>query len=253
MMNQPGVFRTVTQHQQKLGVRERTSNIYLVLFNGPAVVLFDFSLNFNRVFLFILPFRNMADPENVDVVDRPVIHKAISFPMRTTQSRAHVGFANHDVNYAHFAGRLGGNQLFTLTTDDPQYEQTKERIPDAVVASSWREIIDLGAFKERRLWEMAVIEGIGVSTQVFCSGIVGQALVSYATVLSTGPLVPVSLAAVVQFLMISLFTFALGPVTGAHLNPLITMATFVVRLSSFARTVLYVIFQCVCVYVLHIN
>lgn len=177
---------------------------------------------------------------------------ATSTPARRTvsnptySSHPHSDHASTDVNYSHFAGRLGGNQLFILTSQDPQYEQTKERIPDAVAASSWREILDLRAFKERRLWEMATIEGIGVALIVWSSGLVGQALIPYGAILTSGPLAPISLAAVVQFITISLFTFGLGPVTGAHLNPLITMATFVARLSSLARTVLYVVFQCVC-------
>jgi hypothetical protein len=189
-----------------------------------------------------VPYPKMADPEKIGVPAPPIIRKATSRLVHSSSYHQHV----EDVNYSHFAGRLGGNQLFTLTSEDPQYEQTKGRLPDAVVSSSWRDIMDLRAFRERRLWEMAIIEGIGVALQVWSSGIVGQALVSYATVLTTGPLVPISLAALVQFLTISLFTFGLGPVTGAHLNPLITMATFVVRLSSFARMVLYVVFQCVC-------
>jgi hypothetical protein len=184
----------------------------------------------------------MADPEKLEDLRRPAMRKAASHPIHGAQ---HSEYPMHNVNYSHFVGRLGGNQLFTLTSDDPQYEQTKERVPDAVATSSWSEIMDLRAFKERRLWEMAIIEGIGVALQVWCSGIIGRALISYGPVLTTGPLVPVSLAALVQFLMISLFTFGLGPVTGAHLNPLITLATFVVRLSSLARTTLYVVFQCV--------
>lgn len=46
-----------------------------------------------------------------------------------------------------------------------------------------------------------------------------------------------------NFLTLTLFTFAFGPVSGAHLNPLITLGTFVVRLSTLARTILYVAFQ----------
>lgn len=46
-----------------------------------------------------------------------------------------------------------------------------------------------------------------------------------------------------NFLILSLFTFAFGVVSGAHLNPTITCATFLVRLSSLPRAVLYVCFQ----------
>lgn len=195
----------------------------------------------------------MSDPEMQKIPEPeqppPRFRKGMSNPepTRGTLSRNDtLDFSRHDVNYSHFAGRLGGNQLFTLATDGPDYEETKERLPDAVAAPSWREIMDLRAFRERRLWKMAIIEGMGVCMQVWSSATLGRALVLLAPAFSSGPLVPISVACVVQFISISIFTFALGPVTGAHLNPLITMATFVVKLSSFARTVLYVAFQCVC-------
>jgi hypothetical protein len=130
----------------------------------------------------------------------------------------HLESGQQNVNYSHFAGRIGGNQLFTITSDSPEYEETKERVPDAIVAPTWREIMDLRAFKERRLWEMAMIEGLGVCLQVWSSGSYGRAIVPLGASLSTGPLVPICIACVVQFITITLFTFALGPVTGAHLN-----------------------------------
>jgi glycerol uptake facilitator-like aquaporin len=44
-------------------------------------------------------------------------------------------------------------------------------------------------------------------------------------------------------ILLSLFIFAAGPVSGGHLNPTITIATFLSRLSTFPRAVLYVAFQ----------
>ena len=54
-----------------------------------------------------------------------------------------------------------------------------------------------------------------------------------------GPLV----GAVINFLLLTLFTISFGAVTGAHLNPTITIATFCARLCSLPRLVLYVAFQ----------
>ena len=54
-----------------------------------------------------------------------------------------------------------------------------------------------------------------------------------------GPLV----GGVLNFLYLTIFTFCFGAVSGAHLNPTITIATFFARLCSFPRAVLYVGFQ----------
>ena len=54
-----------------------------------------------------------------------------------------------------------------------------------------------------------------------------------------GPLV----GALSNFLFLTLFTIAFGAVTGAHLNPTITIATFCARLCSLPRLVIYVGFQ----------
>lgn len=54
-----------------------------------------------------------------------------------------------------------------------------------------------------------------------------------------GPLV----ASILNFVYLTLFTFCFGAVTGAHLNPMITIATFFARLCSLPRAVMYVNFQ----------
>lgn len=49
--------------------------------------------------------------------------------------------------------------------------------------------------------------------------------------------------AISNFLFLTLFIFTFGAVSGAHLNPLITIGTLFARLCSFPRAVLYVSFQ----------
>lgn len=46
-----------------------------------------------------------------------------------------------------------------------------------------------------------------------------------------------------NFLILTLFTFAFGVASGAHLNPTITLGTFAARLCTLPRAVLYVSFQ----------
>ena len=54
-----------------------------------------------------------------------------------------------------------------------------------------------------------------------------------------GPLI----GGIFNFVLLTILIFVFGTVSGAHLNPTITIATFCARLTSFPRTVLYVAFQ----------
>ena len=54
-----------------------------------------------------------------------------------------------------------------------------------------------------------------------------------------GPLI----GGILNFFYLTLFTFCFGAVSGAHFNPTITFGTFIARLCSFPRAVLYIGFQ----------
>lgn len=60
-----------------------------------------------------------------------------------------------------------------------------------------------------------------------------------------GVVLPVGIGALFQLFIVTLFIFRLGPVTGAHLTPLLTFATFLAKLTSLPRMILYIISQCV--------
>ena len=44
-------------------------------------------------------------------------------------------------------------------------------------------------------------------------------------------------------IILALFIYTTAPISGGHLNPLVTIATFLGRLATFPRMVLYVVFQ----------
>jgi glycerol uptake facilitator-like aquaporin len=52
-----------------------------------------------------------------------------------------------------------------------------------------------------------------------------------------------SAGVVISAIILTVFILGFGPVTGGHLNPFITIATFFVRLTSMPRAVLYLSFQ----------
>ena len=143
-----------------------------------------------------------------------------------------------------FAGRLGGNQRFAVSSSDPDYSEIVAKEPDAGRESSWKALLDLRGFYDPDLWRLAIIEGIGTMLQTFISGLLAAGLVPTATETSVGPVFTVSLAALVNIFLITLFIYTAGPITGAHFNPLITMGTFFTKLSSLPRTVLYILLQC---------
>lgn len=162
-----------------------------------------------------------------------------------THQRGRSGSAATQINERPFAGRIGGNQIFTAATSDPSYEKITKTVPDAIGDPTWAAILDPRGFRELFLWKTAVIEGVGMCLQVYISGLFSVGIIPSVTETSVGPIFPVTYAALVSFLVVSLFIFAAGPLTGAHFNPLITFGTFFTKLSSLPRTVLYVLFQCI--------
>lgn len=158
---------------------------------------------------------------------------------RTSSQVRRRGAAADTVKTVNFAGRLGGNQQFTVP--DPSESTTA----DAIRNARWSTLLDPTEFKSVTLWKSAIIEGIATCLQTYLGSMLIIGLLPTADATSLGPVTPVAFAGVIQIFLIALFVYAAGPVTGGHLNPLITLGTFFAGLSSLPRTVLYVSFQCV--------
>lgn len=152
----------------------------------------------------------------------------------------------HDPDFVSrpFAGRIGGNQQFTVSPEDAQFDEITAEVPDAVANFSWKSSLDLRGFRDTELWKQAIIEGIGTSLQIYISGLYSLGLSSALTETSLGPIVPAALGSMANTVLIALFIYVGGPVSGGHFNPFITMSTFFARLSTLPRTILYILFQC---------
>ncbi|OCL01642.1 MIP transporter [Glonium stellatum] len=159
----------------------------------------------------------------------------------------HHSHERHDPSFVSrpFAGRIGGNQQFTISPEDTQYEKISAKIPDAAANLHWKSSLDLRGFRDVELWKQATIEGVGTSLQIYISGLYSLGLFSALNETSLGPIVPAALGSMTNVILIALFIFAGGPVSGGHFNPFITMSTFFARLSTLPRTTLYIIFQCI--------
>ena len=148
-----------------------------------------------------------------------------------------------NINNHPFVGRIGGNQLYAVAQNDPEYENLRRTNPDAVQSPNWSAILSLRPFTDIHLWRNACLEGVALCLWVFIAGLVAHGTADLSDATPLGPVLPVAIAAIMQFCIISLFIFSLGPVTGAHLTPLITFATFLTKLTSLPRMVLYITFQ----------
>lgn len=149
-----------------------------------------------------------------------------------------------------FAGRLGGNQEFILDPKNLDNESALKRIPDASPFISVRETFDMKGFLEPELWKAAAGEFLGTILLVWITVFISAHPTGpppnpsptsgiFSTPTFLGPLV----GGITNIILLSVFIFSLGPVSGAHLNPIITMSTFTARLTTFPRMVLYVSFQ----------
>ncbi|KAF2002992.1 MIP transporter [Amniculicola lignicola CBS 123094] len=143
-----------------------------------------------------------------------------------------------------FVGRMGGNQEYTMDPDDASFVSIISKVPDAGTTFTWRQSIKLDAFSDLELWKEATIEGVGGCLQFYLAGLYSIGLASKVDATALGAVTPAILGALSNWILIALFIYAGGPVSGGHFNPLITMSTFFARLSILPRTVLYVLFQC---------
>ncbi|KAF2118682.1 aquaporin-like protein [Lophiotrema nucula] len=143
-----------------------------------------------------------------------------------------------------FAGRIGGNQEFTIAPDDASFTTIISKVPDAAATFTWKQSFSLAGFSDVELWKESLIEGVGTCLQIYLAGLYAVGLAPAVTETALGPITPATFGSLANWVLIALFIYAGGPVSGGHFNPLITMSTFFAKLSVFPRTVLYIVFQC---------
>lgn len=75
-----------------------------------------------------------------------------------------------------FAGRIGGNQEFTVDKNNPEEAHLLEKTPDAAPFVSWRDSFNLHQFGQVDLWRAAVIEGWGACMLTFLTVVIAAGL-----------------------------------------------------------------------------
>ncbi|KAJ5535038.1 hypothetical protein N7527_001292 [Penicillium freii] len=162
-----------------------------------------------------------------------------------------------------FAGRIGANQEFAVDKNNCTQAELLQKFPDAAPWIPLKDALSLRHILQAELWKAAGVEAIGSNmlagildllhscgpepngeVNSFPAPFLAEILmVTLRSTFSTGALVPSLLGGLTASLVLPLFIFATGPVSGAHLNPTITIATFFGRLATLPRCILYIGFQ----------
>jgi glycerol uptake facilitator-like aquaporin len=128
----------------------------------------------------------------------------------------------------------------TLAPDPPDKE---------VSLMSWRESLDLRGILDRKLWKLAGVEAIGTMLLTFVSAFVAShppstestsASIPQSGVFGTPTFLGSLVGGVITWLILMFLIYSFGALSGGHLNPLISMATFCARLITLPRMILYI-------------
>jgi len=143
----------------------------------------------------------------------------------------------------HFVRHSGASQASILSKGDLDHD---EELPTRLGHSpcfTWRESFDLNGFRDIELWKHALLEAFATSMLVWITSLVGYAVSLRITAFASGPVIPSLLISITNNITLTLFIYGSGPISGGHMNPLITIGTFFGRLVTFPRTILYIVFQ----------
>ncbi|KAF5856360.1 hypothetical protein ETB97_007492 [Aspergillus alliaceus] len=151
-----------------------------------------------------------------------------------------------------FVGRIGGNQGLVLDRTDPDNADLLKKVPDAAPLMTFREGFDLRGFWDIDLWKFGFIECMGTMMMVFVTSWISVRPPSSSAdagasapsgVFSTSTFLGPLFGGISNWLFLTLFIFSFSNVSGSHLNPTISLATFFARLISLPRMVIYVLGQ----------
>ncbi|OQD66366.1 hypothetical protein PENPOL_c004G09876 [Penicillium polonicum] len=131
-----------------------------------------------------------------------------------------------------FAGRIGANQEFAVDKNNCTQAESLQKFPDAAPWIPLKDALSLRHILQVELWKAAGVEAIGTCLLVYLTCFIAVGLSQTVNTFATGALVPSLLGGLTASLVLPLFIFATGPVSGAHLNPTITIATFFGRLAT---------------------
>ncbi|KAF2165572.1 hypothetical protein M409DRAFT_66994 [Zasmidium cellare ATCC 36951] len=149
-----------------------------------------------------------------------------------------------------FVGRIGGNQEFVVDKDHEDCDGILSKAPDAAPGMLISQQLSLAGFAQLSLWKAALMEGVGSLLFIYITiwsnispAVIPTAPTEQLGYFDNAAYLGPTTGALQNFILLTLFTFVFGVLTGAHLNPTITIGTFFARLTTLPRMVLYVSLQ----------
>ncbi|KAF1815632.1 aquaporin-like protein [Eremomyces bilateralis CBS 781.70] len=145
-----------------------------------------------------------------------------------------------------YAGRLGGSQKFTISGTTAERQDLLQKVPDAAPYLRLREALNLRPLRDVELWKQALIEGYATTFFVWATAVPGLVTKNILDGEDDTPLQKMTLhiiSHVTLALVVALLVYATAPISGGHMNPMVTIGTFLNGLTSLPRAILYVIAQ----------
>ncbi|KAL8399803.1 hypothetical protein RB594_000279 [Gaeumannomyces avenae] len=158
---------------------------------------------------------------------------------------------NHHSTLPHptlrFGGVSSGYVTYTTLREDPERQPLLAQPPGSPSHISYQKMFNLSAFSSVPLWKQAFLEGVGTFLLVYITTLAAVTpnvpspppdAVSGPFARSTflGPLV----GGGTTIVAVTAAIYCFGPLTGGHMNPVMTMATFMIGMVSLPRAVLYI-------------
>ncbi|XP_073267557.1 uncharacterized protein [Populus alba] len=104
---------------------------------------------------------------------------------------------------------------------------------------TWREILGLEDLLSLTVWRASVAELVGTAVLVFALDTI------VISTIQTGTSMPNLILSTLVAIIITILLLATFPISGGHINPLITFAAFLTGLISPSKTFIYILAQCV--------
>ncbi|CAI0376937.1 unnamed protein product [Linum tenue] len=120
----------------------------------------------------------------------------------------------------------------------PLLKSEKEEMKQLDKAMSLQSLLGLQDLFSLNVWRAAVAELVGTAAFVFCIDVIVISTLESQTTMPNLVL-SVLVAFIIPILLIATF-----PISGGHINPLVTFAAFLVGLTSLSKALIYILAQC---------